>query len=195
MELLDFETKSNRLSTAHQPEQTIALVETSSEEAENMDLKKRPSLRGLIANRNNEATPPEVPKAQTSANLPLPPPLPPPPPPSPPPADLGLHINPNLKKKRPPQELEEGEMLLQRGTKHQKTKDPRDKRAKSVDSQDVAEVHRQQHTWAPIIDIDRSPIHYDSTIRESSKGHSMHLARAASPPSEGYGSPQVNEAT
>ena len=195
MELLDFETKSNRLSTAHQPEQTIALVETSSEEAENMDLKKRPSLRGLIANRNNEATPPEVPKAQTSANLPLPPPLPPPPPPSPPPVDLGLHINPDLKKKRSPQELEEGEMLLQRGTKHQKTKDPRDKRAKSVDSRDVAEVRRQQHTWAPIIDMDRSPIPYDSTIRESNKGHSMHLARAASPPSEGYGSPQVNEAT
>ena len=108
MEFSDFETKSNRLSTAHQPEQAIALVETSSEEAENMDLKKRPSLRGLIANRNNEATPPEVPKAQTSANLPLPPP----PPPSPPPVDLGLHINPDLKKKRPPQELEEGEMLL-----------------------------------------------------------------------------------
>ena len=103
VELSYFETESNKLSTAHQPKQTIALVETSSEEVENMDLKKRPSLRGLIANRNNEATSPEVPKAQTSANLPLPPP-----PPSPPPADLGPRVNLDLKKKRPPQELEEG---------------------------------------------------------------------------------------
>ena len=93
VELSDSETKSDRLSTTHQPEQTIALVESSSKEVKNMDLKKRPSLRGLIANRNKGATPTEVPKAQTSTNLPLPPPSPP--------ADLGLRINPDQKKKRP----------------------------------------------------------------------------------------------
>ena len=64
-------------------------------------------MRGFIANKNKGATLLEVPKAQTSANLPLPP-LPSPPPPS---ADLGLRVNPDPKKKRPPQELEEGEML------------------------------------------------------------------------------------
>ena len=100
MELLDSKTESDKLSTTHQPKQTIALVETSSEEAENMDLKKRPSLKGLITNKNKGATPPEVPKAQTSVNLPLPPP--------PPLADLGLCVNPDPKKKRPPQELEDG---------------------------------------------------------------------------------------
>ena len=63
MEILDSETKSDRLSTVHQLRQTIALVETSSEEAEIMDLKKRPGLRSLIANRTNGATPPEAPKA------------------------------------------------------------------------------------------------------------------------------------
>ena len=62
MELLDFETESNRLSTAHQPGQTIALIETSFKEAEITDLKKRSSLRGLIANGNKGATPPEAPK-------------------------------------------------------------------------------------------------------------------------------------
>ena len=62
VELLNSEIESDRLSIAHQPRQTIALVETSFEEAENMDLKKRPSLRGLIANRNKGATPPEVSK-------------------------------------------------------------------------------------------------------------------------------------
>ena len=74
-----------------------------------MDLKKRLSLRGLIANRGKGATPPKVPKTQTSANLPLPPP--------PPPVDQGPHVNPNPKKERPPQELKEGEMPPQRGAK------------------------------------------------------------------------------
>ena len=69
-------------------------------------------------------------------------------------------------------------MLPQRGTKQQKTKDPRDKRAKSVDSRDDAEVHRQQRTWAPVIEKDGAPIPYDSTIRESSRGHATHLAQA-----------------
>ena len=63
MELSDFGIESDRLSTAHQPKQTIALVDTSFEGGENMDQKKRPSLRGLIANRNKGATPIEVPKA------------------------------------------------------------------------------------------------------------------------------------
>ena len=91
---MDFETKSNRLSTAHQPEQTIALVETSSEEVENMDLKKRLSLRDLIANRNKEATSLGVPRTQTSVNPFLPSP--------PSPANLGPRVNPDPKKKRPP---------------------------------------------------------------------------------------------
>ena len=170
VELLDSETKSDRLSASHQPGQTIALVKTSSEEAEIMDLKKRPGLRGLIANRSKGATPPEAFKTQASANLPLPP--------SPLPIDLGLRTNPNPKRKRPPQELEDGEMLLQRGTKKQKTKDPQDNRSKSMDSRDDAEVRRQQRTWAPIIEMDGAPIPYDSTIRKSSRGHSMYLAQA-----------------
>ena len=41
----------------------------------------------------------------------------------------------DLKKKRPLQEIEEGELPLQKGTKQQKTaKDPKDKRSSSVDS-------------------------------------------------------------
>ena len=62
VEILDFETESDRLSTTHRPGQIVALVETSFEEAEIMDLKKRSSLRGLIANRGKGATPPEAPK-------------------------------------------------------------------------------------------------------------------------------------
>ena len=85
-----------------------------------MDLKKRPSLRGLMANRGKGATPPEAPKAQTFANLPL--------------TDQGPRANPNPKQKRPHQELEEGEMPPQNGAKQQKTKDYRDKRSKSMES-------------------------------------------------------------
>ena len=109
MEILDSETESDRLSTAHQPRQTVAFVETSSEEVEIMDLKKRPSLRGLMANRGKGVTPLEAPKAETSANLPPPPPFPP--------INQGMRVNPDPKKKRPPQELEEGEMPPQRGSK------------------------------------------------------------------------------
>ena len=135
-----------------------------------MDLKKRPSLRGLMANRGKEATSPEAPKAQTSANLPPPPPFPP--------VDQGPLANPDPKKKRPVQELEEGEMPLKKGAKQQKTKDHRDKRSKSVESRDNVEVRCPQCTWAPMIEMDRAPIPYDSTIKESSRGHSMYLAQA-----------------
>ena len=184
MDILDSEAESDRLSTAHQPGQTTAFVETSSEEVEIMDLKKRPSLRGLIANSGKGATSPEAPKTQTSTHLPLPPP--------PPPIDQGLHVNPDPKKKRPPQELEEGEMPPQRGAKQQKTKDPRDKRSKSVESRDDIEIRCQQRTWTPMIEMDGASIPYDSTIRESSRGHSMYLAqnlRATPPPPKGYGCP------
>ena len=114
-----------------------------------MDLKKRPSLRGLMANRGKEATSPEAPKAQTSANLP-------PPPPPLPPVDQGPRANPNPKTKRPIQELEKGEMPLKKGAKQQKTKDHRDKRSKSMESRDDVKVHRLQHAcshnrdgWGP----------------------------------------------
>ena len=62
VKLSDSETEFDKLSMAHQPEQTVALVDTSSEEGENIDQKKRPSLRGLIANRNKGATLTKIPK-------------------------------------------------------------------------------------------------------------------------------------
>ena len=136
-----------------------------------MDLKKRPSLRGLMANRGKEATSPEAPKAQTSANLP-------PPPPPLPPVDQGPRANPNPKTKRPIQELEKGEMPLKKGAKQQKTKDHRDKKSKFMESRDDVEVRRPQRTWAPVIEMDGAPIPYDSTIKESNRGHSMYLAQA-----------------
>ena len=119
MEISDSETEFDKLFIAHQPGQTIAFFETSSKEAEAMDLKKRPSLRGLMASRGKGVTSLEAPKVQTPINLPLPPPLPP--------VDQGPRANPDVKKKRPIQELEEAEMLPQKGVKQQKVKDHHDK--------------------------------------------------------------------
>ena len=98
------------------------------EEEDKMALNKRnKSLRDLMVARNKGSASQEVPKSQVPPVLPpLPPSLP---------ADLGLRANPNLKKKRPVQELEEGEVPAQKGTKqHKTTKDPKDKRSTSMDS-------------------------------------------------------------
>ena len=136
MEISNSQTESNKHSTAHQSGQAIAFIEMSSEEAEAMDLKKRSSLRGLMVIRGKGATSPEASKVQTPVNLPPPPPLPL--------VDQGLHPNLDPKKKRPIQELEEGEMHPQKGAKQQKAKDQRDKRSKSMESRDDVEVHRLQ---------------------------------------------------
>ena len=108
MELLDSETESDKLSSARLPKLVIVQIDSSSEEMEGRDLKKRSSLKGLIANRNKGGTSKDVPKIQTPTILP---PLPSPT------TDLGLLTNLNLKKKRPGQELEEGEVAPQKGTK------------------------------------------------------------------------------
>ena len=73
-----------------------------------MDLKQRTGLRGLMANRNKGSTLKEVPKIQVPPNLPPPPPLP---------TDLELHANPNLRKKRSVEDLEEGEVAPKKGAK------------------------------------------------------------------------------
>ena len=101
MELSDSETKYDRLSSTHLPKLVIAQIDSSSEEMEEKDLKKRFSLKGLTANRNKRGTSKDVPKIQTPTILP-----------PPPTTDLGLLANPNLKKKRSGQELEKGEMTL-----------------------------------------------------------------------------------
>ena len=137
MELLDSKTEFDKFLAAHPPKLIVAHVDTSlEEEEEGMDLKQRIGLRGLMANRNKASTSKEVPKTQ------IPPSLPPPPPPQLP-TDLGLKINPDLRKKRPVKDLEEGKVGPQKGTKQQKkTREPKDKKAKSMESRDEAELRR-----------------------------------------------------
>ena len=109
------------------------------EEEEEMDQKKQPGLKGLLASRNKGGSSKEAPKTQPPV---IPPPLPP--------IDLDLLAMPNLKKRRPYHELEEGELAPQKDNKQQKVaKDPRDKRGASVNNRDEAEVRWPQRTWAP----------------------------------------------
>ena len=130
MDILDSETESANLSSVHPKQLVITRIDSKSkEEEEEMDQKKRPSLKGLLASRNKGGSLKEAPKMQPHVVLP----------PPPPPTDLGLQAMPNLR--RPNHELEESEVALRKDNKQQKiAKDPRDKRGTSVDHKDKAEV-------------------------------------------------------
>ena len=128
---------------------------TFEEEEDEMVLNRgNKGLRELMTIRNKVSTLKEAPKSQVPATLPPHPLLPL--------TDLGLHTIPNLKKKRPVQELKEGEVALQKGTKQQKVaKNLRDKRSTSVDSreeQTLAKVRLQQRTWSPRLEVDGAAI-------------------------------------
>ena len=68
-----------------------------------MDLKPRFGLKELMSNRNKGQSSKDGPKKQVPAKIP-----PPPPPPSS--TDLALQPLPNLRRKRPVEELEEDEV-------------------------------------------------------------------------------------
>ena len=126
-----------------------------------MALNPRKGLKDLMVGRNKGSSSKEAPKSQLPPSLPLPPPLPPPI------TTLSLLPIPNLKKKRKEQEVEEGETVLQKEAKQQWT--AKDKRVSSVDSREdliMAEVHQQQHTWAPRLELDGIAIPWNSSIRE-----------------------------
>ena len=127
--LLDVEGESDRNFGVRTLILVIAYPDNSSDEEEDsMALNKgNKSLRELMAARGKESTSKVAPKSQVPSNLPLPFPQVP--------TDLGLKPNLDLKKKRPAEMLEEGEVGRRKGTKRQKvTQDPRDKRSQSVNS-------------------------------------------------------------
>ena len=104
--------------------------------------KTGPSLKELMRNRNKAPSPQEKNKSKQSAN--------PPPPPPQVPADLGLKPNPDLRRKRPVEPAEEGELGPSKGTKQaRQTQEHRGRSSHSVDSreeQPVAQVRRPPRT-------------------------------------------------
>ena len=112
IELLDVEGEPDRNFVIEAPPIVIACSDGSSdEEVHNMGSKGK-SLRELMAARGNGQTSKAPTKSQTHSDLP----------PTPPqiPADLGLKANFDLKKKRPVESLEEGEVGPRQGGKQQK---------------------------------------------------------------------------
>ena len=159
VELSDFEGELDRSSVAHSPRLVIAQVNTSSKEEGEISLNTRKGLRDLMAGRNKGFTSKDIPKSQIPLSLPPPPTI-----------DLGLLPIPNLKKKRKEQELEEGEVVPQKGAKQPKTaKKPKDKRASSMDSREEhnrAKVRIQQCTWSPWLEVDGATIPWNASIKE-----------------------------
>ena len=158
----------------------IACLDNSYDEEEgNMALNKgNKSLKKLMAARGKGLTSKAPTKSQAPSNLHLAPPQVP--------ADLGLKVNPDLKKKRPVESLEKGEVGSRQGAKHQKvTREPRDKRASSVESRDKlerAEMRMAQHTWSPRLEVDGTPIPWNASVREYQKGRTGYIAEALEQP-------------
>ena len=56
------------------------------------------------------------------------------------------------------EELEEGEVGLEKVRQQKKGKEPKERRTRSVDSRDEAAVRREQRTWSPRLELDGAPI-------------------------------------
>ena len=115
-----------------------------------MDLKPRSGLKGLMSNRNKGQSSKDALKEQVLAKIP------PPPPPSS--TDPALQPFPNLRRKRPVEELEEGEVGRQKAKQQKKGKEPKDKRTKSIDSLEEAAIRREHRTGSPRLELDGVPI-------------------------------------
>ena len=151
----------------------VAQVDTSQEiEEEGMDLKPRSGLRGLLSNRNKGQSSKDAPKEQPTSKAP---------PPLPPTSDAALQPMPNLRRKRPVEELEEGKVGREKAKSQKKgkeTKKPKEKRTRSVDSRDETASRREQWTWSPRLELDDAPISWDTTLWESQRGQVSFLAEA-----------------
>ena len=118
-----------------------------------MDLKQRTSLKGLLANMNKESTFKDFPKTQvprslTPSHLPV--------------TVVGLLANPDLKRKRKVQEVEEGEVIPPKEAKQ--PKNAKDKRTPFVKSREESSGAKKVRTWASWLEMDGAPIPWDATI-------------------------------
>ena len=92
---------------------------------------------------------------------------------------------PNLRRKRPVEETEEGEIGREKARPQKKgkeAKEPREKRNRSVDNRDEAAIRRDQRRWSPRIELDGAPIPWDATLLESQRGQASFLAEALQQP-------------
>ena len=105
----------------------VTYIADTSDEEETMAPKTGPSLKELMKNRNKALSPQDKNKFKPPAN--------PPPPPPQIPVDLGLKPNPDLRRKRPVDTVEEGELGPFKGNKQARhIQDRRGRRSNSVDN-------------------------------------------------------------
>ena len=127
------EEGANEHSCIQTSAQVITFIADTSDEEEEMAPKTGPSLKELMKSRNKAPSPKDKNKFKPPAN--------PPPPPLQIPADLGLKPNPDLRKKRPMDTVEEGELGPSKGNKQaRQTQDHRSRRSSSVDNREEALV-------------------------------------------------------
>ena len=91
------------------PAQVVTYIADTSDEEEEMAPKTGPSLKELMRNSNKAPSPQDKNKSKHPAN--------PPPPPPQVPADFGLKPNLDLRRKRPVESTEEGELGPSKGNK------------------------------------------------------------------------------
>ena len=101
------------------------------------------------------------------------------------PSDLSLKVNPDLKKKRPVETFEEGEVGPRPGKQQKITREQRNKRAPSVESQeegDRAEMRVNLRTWSPKLEVDGVAISYTASVREYNRDRVGFIAKALEQP-------------
>ena len=137
---------------------------------------KGKSLRELMATRGKGQSSKAPAQSQTSILPLVAPQLP---------SDLRLKVNPDLKKKRPVDTPEEGE-VVPRPLKQQKTtQGQKNKMASSVESREEenrAEVRVTPRTWSPKLEVDGVAIPYTASVREYNKGRAGYIAEALEQP-------------
>ena len=124
------------------PTQVVTYIADTLDEEETMAPETGPSLKELMKNRNKASSPQDKNKSKPPAN--------PPPPPPQIPADLGLKPNLDLRRKRPVDTVDEGELGPSKGNKQaRQIQDRRSRRSSSVDNREeapVAQVCRSPRT-------------------------------------------------
>ena len=155
----------------------IACSDDSSEEkVDNMASGKGKILKELMATRGKGQSSKAPPQSQTTVLPPVAPQLP---------SDLGLKVNPDLKKKRPVKTPEEGEVVSRPGKQQKTARGQKNKRASSVESREEenrAEVRVHLHTWSPKLEIDGVAIPYTASVRKYNRGRAGYITEALEQP-------------
>ena len=157
IELSDPEGEQDRNSVVGAPIIIACSDDSSDEEVDNMAGKGK-TLRELMASRGKGQSSKVPAQSQTQVLPPVAPQVP---------SDLGLKVNPDLKKKRPVDTPEEGEVVPHPVKQQKITRGQRSKRASSVESREEenrAEVRVTPRTWSPKLELDGVAIPYTASV-------------------------------